>query len=463
MLACRLRRGRQPRRRRSSCSRPSRRWRAGCSPARCPDELDGLPQTGARCHVVVLDYGAKASIVRLLEQAGAVVTVLPARRDGGAGRRARARRRAARERARRPRLDGRARRRGARDGRPGASALRHLPRPPVARPRARAGDVQAAVRASRRQPPGVRERVGPRARDEPEPRLRGAARPRTATARSRSRTARSTTARSRACGCAAARSGACSSTPRPRPGRTTRARSWPSSSRPAPCGQGGTADAAPRRSPHDRDHRLRPDRDRPGLRVRLLRRPGAQGAARGGLSHGARQLEPGHDHDRPGLGRRDLPRAARPRGRDGGAAQASGPTRCCRRWAGQTALNLAMELERAGVLAELEHRADRRLREGDPHGRGPRGVRAGDGLGRPARAALGDRAHARGGARRDRRRAAAAGRDPARRSRSAATAAASRARRRSSTRSSAAASTRARSRRCSSRSRSRAGASSSSR
>ena len=40
-------------------------------------QLDGLPQTSSRCHVVVLDYGAKASIVRLLEQAGANVTVLP--------------------------------------------------------------------------------------------------------------------------------------------------------------------------------------------------------------------------------------------------------------------------------------------------------------------------------------------------------------------------------------------------
>jgi carbamoyl-phosphate synthase small subunit len=40
-------------------------------------QLDGLPQTHSRCHVVVLDYGAKASIVRLLEQAGASVTVLP--------------------------------------------------------------------------------------------------------------------------------------------------------------------------------------------------------------------------------------------------------------------------------------------------------------------------------------------------------------------------------------------------
>ena len=34
-------------------------------------QLDGLPQADSRCHVVVLDYGAKASIVRLLEQAGA--------------------------------------------------------------------------------------------------------------------------------------------------------------------------------------------------------------------------------------------------------------------------------------------------------------------------------------------------------------------------------------------------------
>ena len=40
-------------------------------------ELAGVPQADPRCHVVVLDYGAKASIVRLLEQAGADVTVLP--------------------------------------------------------------------------------------------------------------------------------------------------------------------------------------------------------------------------------------------------------------------------------------------------------------------------------------------------------------------------------------------------
>ena len=53
-------------------------------------ELDGLPQTDARCHVVVLDYGAKASIVRLLEQAGA--------RRHGAARTTRRRRRSTRSR-----------------------------------------------------------------------------------------------------------------------------------------------------------------------------------------------------------------------------------------------------------------------------------------------------------------------------------------------------------------------------
>ena len=42
---------------------------------------------------------------------------------------------------------------------------------------------------------------------------------------------------------------------------------------------------------------------------------------------------------------------------------------------GQTALNLAMELERGGRAGRARHRADRRLGEGDPHGRGPRGVR----------------------------------------------------------------------------------------
>jgi carbamoyl-phosphate synthase large subunit len=44
-----------------------------------------------------------------------------------------------------------------------------------------------------------------------------------------------------------------------------------------------------------------PDRHRPGLRVRLFRRPGLQGAEGRGLSGHPDQLQPGHDHDRSGL------------------------------------------------------------------------------------------------------------------------------------------------------------------
>ena len=65
----------------------------------------------------------------------------------------------------------------------------------------------------------------------------------------------------------------------------------------------------------DLRHRLRPDRHRPGLRVRLRGLPGAQGAAGGGVPDDRRQLEPGDDHDRPGLRRPHVHRAARPRER----------------------------------------------------------------------------------------------------------------------------------------------------
>ena len=58
---------------------------------------------------------------------------------------------------------------------------------------------------------------------------------------------------------------------------------------------------APRRHPEDPPDRLRADRDRAGGRVRLLRRAGLQGPARGGLRGRARQLQPGDDHDRPGV------------------------------------------------------------------------------------------------------------------------------------------------------------------
>ena len=66
----------------------------------------------------------------------------------------------------------------------------------------------------------------------------------------------------------------------------------------------------PRDDPH---HRQRPDRHRPGLRVRLLGHPGVPGAARRGLPRRAGELEPGDDHDRPRVRRRHLRRAARRR------------------------------------------------------------------------------------------------------------------------------------------------------
>ena len=52
-----------------------------------------------------------------------------------------------------------------------------------------------------------------------------------------------------------------------------------------------------------------PDRDRAGLRVRLLRHPGLPGAAGRGAAGGPGQLQPGDDHDRPRVRRRDVRRA----------------------------------------------------------------------------------------------------------------------------------------------------------
>ena len=91
----------------------------------------------------------------------------------------------------------------------------------------------------------------------------------------------------------------------------------------------GPADAAPRRHLLDPAHRLGADRDRPGLRVRLLRDAGLSRAAGGGLPGDPGQLEPGHDHDRPRLRRRHLRRAPRCVGADEDH-RASTPMPSCR-------------------------------------------------------------------------------------------------------------------------------------
>ena len=96
---------------------------------------------------------------------------------------------------------------------------------------------------------------------------------------------------------AASQAPPCSTTPSPGPGphdslylfdRFLEARPLPQARRPA-------------QDPH---HRLGTDRHRAGLRVRLLRHAGLQGAPRRGLRGRARQLQPGDDHDRPGVRRR---------------------------------------------------------------------------------------------------------------------------------------------------------------
>ena len=154
----------------------------------------------------------------------------------------------------------------------------------------------------------------------------------------------------------------------------------------------------------DPRHRLGADRHRPGLRVRLLRHAGMPRAARGGLPRRPRQLQPGDDHDRPGLRRPHVHRAA---DADVLAAiiERERPDAVLPTLGGQTGLNLAMDLYRIGVDRRAGHaRDDRCRRRGDRHRRGPRAVQGGDGRDRPRRARLRHRPLARRGDRGRRRR-----------------------------------------------------------
>ncbi len=63
--------------------------------------------------------------------------------------------------------------------------------------------------------------------------------------------------------------------------------------------------------------------------------------------------------------------------------RASGPTRCCRRWAARPRSTPRWRWPRSGVLAAPRGRADRRQRGGDRQGRGPPAVPRGDGPDRP--------------------------------------------------------------------------------
>ena len=126
---------------------------------------------------------------------------------------------------------------------------------------------------------------------------------------------------------------------------------------------------------------------------------------RGGLPRHPRQLEPGDDHDRPRLRRRDLHRAARRRRAhrdhraerpDAAAADARRPDRA---EPGHGARG-----DRGA--RPLRRRAHRRQRRGHRHRRGPRAVQGGHDRDRPGRAGLGHRPHARRGPRRSSTRSA---------------------------------------------------------
>ncbi|MGY4284782.1 hypothetical protein ACVWXO_004002 [Bradyrhizobium sp. LM2.7] len=108
--------------------------------------------------------------------------------------------------------------------------------------------------------------------------------------------------------------------------RPTRARGRPTRSRPqgtrskralflCPNPTSARVDAQTYRHHHHPDHRRRSYRDRTGLRVRLFGHAGGEDAEGRGLSHRPRQFQPGHHHDRPGIGRCDLYRADHARDR----------------------------------------------------------------------------------------------------------------------------------------------------
>ena len=109
-----------------------------------------------------------------------------------------------------------------RDRRRRHADVRHLPRPPAARPRVRRAHAQDEVRPSRRQSSGARQGHGPGADHQPEPRLRRRSRV-AAGATCASRTSRCSTAACRASRAPTSRRSASRAIRRRAPARTTSA------------------------------------------------------------------------------------------------------------------------------------------------------------------------------------------------------------------------------------------------
>ena len=135
--------------------------------------------------------------------------------------------------------------------------------------------------------------------------------------------------------------------------------------------------AADRHQPRAGD-RLRADRHRAGLRVRLLRHPGLPGAARRGPAGQPGQLEPGDHHDRPGVRRPHLRRTDHPGVRREGHRPTGRARQQDRRAAGHPGRADRAEHRRRAVrergAGALRRRTDRRRLRGDPARRGPAAV-----------------------------------------------------------------------------------------
>ena len=299
--------------------------------------------------VAVVDYGCKRSILRRLAANGAAVDVFPHDVDADtlAG------------------YDGVLLSPGPGDPAPLAgeaqtaagparahAGARRLPRPPAARARDRQGDVQAAVRAPRREPSGARP-----------PHDAGcSSRRRTTASRSppatspASRTARSTTARSRGSTYPELRARSAQFHPEAvagparrgvdhrRLGRRAEGRLMPRrtdiesicliGSGPIVIGQAAEFDYAGCQA------------------LKVLREDGYRTIVVNS-NPATIMTDPGFA-DRTYLEPLDL------EGVSGRARAASGPTRCCRRWAAAPRSTSRASSTRPGVLARARHRADRR-------------------------------------------------------------------------------------------------------
>ena len=328
-------------------------------------------------------------------EAGADVDRRPARRHRGAGRRTRARRRAARERPRRPR------RRWTRTS-PSVRAMLDHGRPLFGiclghqlLGRALGLETFKLPFGHRGANHPVLERATGRVLVTSQNHGFAVAAPENGDGRRR-RHARLALRRHRRgpAGARPRRSGRCSSTPRPRPARTTRARRW--SEFVEACRRAGEGEP------------LMPRRDDLRTIAMIGSGPIVIGQACEFDYSGVQGLKvlreegyrtvlvnsnPATIMTDPGWADRDVPRAARPRGHDRRAAARAARCAAARRWAARRRSTLAMELEQAGVLDELEIELIGASIHGHPHGRGPRGVRRRRWPRSGCAAALGDRPH----------------------------------------------------------------------